>query len=50
MPRESWEVLDYSEDDGGDQSAGVETQAPLPVVVRDQQILTRSQRKAPTGK
>ena len=43
MPRESWEalMLDCSEDDGGDQSTGAnETRAPLPAVVRDQQIQT----------
>ena len=44
MLRESWEVLDCSEDDNGDQSAG-EARIPVPVVVRDQQIPTRSQRK-----
>ena len=40
MPQESWEVFDCSEDDEGDQSAGVETQASAPTVV--QQIQTRS--------
>ena len=33
--RESWEVLDCSEDDEGGQIAGVKTRAPVPVVVRD---------------
>ena len=39
-------ALDYSEGDAGegDQSAG-ETQAPIPVVVQNQQIRTRRQRK-----
>ena len=51
MPRETWEVFDCSEGDEGDQSAG-ENQAPMSasVVVQNQQIQTRSQRKAQTGK
>ena len=46
MPRESWGVLDCSEGNAseGDQSTG-ETQAPMPVVVQNQQIWTRRQRK-----
>ena len=46
MPRGSWGVLDCSEGDAseGGQSAG-ETQAQMPVVVRNQQIRTRRQRK-----
>ena len=49
MPRESWEVLDCSESDEGDQSSG-EIQAPMPAVVQNQQIRTRRQRKEQTGK
>ena len=49
MPRESWEVLDCSEGDEGDQSSG-ETQAPMPAVVQNQQIRARRQRKEQTGK
>ena len=48
MPRESQEALNRSEDDEGDQSAS-ETRAPVPVVVRDQQIQTRSQGEVQTG-
>ena len=46
IPREPWGVLDCSEGDAseGDQSTG-ETQAPMPVVVQNQQIRTRRQRK-----
>ena len=46
MPRELWGVLDCSEGDAseGDQSTS-ETQAPMPVVVQNQQIRTRRQRK-----
>ena len=46
MPRESWGLLDCSEGDvsEGDQSTG-ETQAPMPVVVQNQQIRSRRQRK-----
>ena len=46
LPRGSWdsEILDCSEGDEGDQSAG-ETQAPMPIVVRGQQIRTHRQGK-----
>ena len=46
MPRESWGVLDCSEGDAseGDQSAG-EAQAQMPVVLQNQQIRARRQRK-----
>lgn len=40
-------VLDCPVDEG-DQTAGIEIQAPVPVVVRDQKIQTCSQRKAQT--
>ena len=49
IPRESREVLDCSAGDKGDQSAA-SAQAPIPVVVQNQQIRARSQRKAQPGK
>ena len=46
LPRKPWEpeVLGCSEGDEGDKSTG-ETQALMPVVVQNQQIQTRRQRK-----
>ena len=49
MTRESWEVLDCSEDDEGDQRAS-ETRAPVSIGVQDRQIQTHSPRKAQTSK